>query len=333
MKRITFEGRNPQAVKISENHFCSPTRIPLLGRTFHHMKFFFLAACLPLVGCSDGRHVIGLVEAAEFLPGERLGYEVGKEYSWEILLKKETETIEVQEIFTLPAVPATWGSEPSGGYQRVISADSKTCTTTWLAQPEGGRWIRGKYTIAEGDPLGAYQIEVRMNNQSVKKFRFEIVTPRLDFELTKIEKKPNEGESYYMRGYVAAFEFDRKKAQESFEKGISLDPKNPRLRLGYGFGLFLMKDYSGALQQWQKHAEMPNRDEYRVYYTLALGEWRTGNYAKAIHYYQNAVEKDPRFGTKKTLLERIDKWHPEEQQAIMEIFTRWRYLYSKQASI
>jgi len=332
MKRKTFEMRNLQTIKIVETHSSGPAGVHVLRRIFRTMRFFFLAACLPLVGCSDGRHVVGLVESAKFSPGERLGYEVGKEYSWEILLRKETKTIEVQEIFTLPAAPATWGSEPPEGYQRVISADSKTCTTTWLAQPEDGRLIRGRYAIAEGDPLGAYQIEVRINHQSVEKFRFEIVTPRLDYELTKIEKKPNEGESYFMRGYVAAFEFDRKKAQESFEKGISLDPKNPRLRLGYGFVLFLMKDYSGALQQWQKHAEMPNRDEYRVYYTLALGEWRTGNYAKAIHYYQNAVEKDPRFGTKKTLLERIDKWHPEEQQAIMEIFTRWRYLYSKQPS-
>lgn len=332
MKRVTLEGRNLEFRKRIEKRLSRPGRAPVLGRTFLGIRFFALAACLPLVGCSDGPHGIGLVESAKFLPGERFGYEVGKEYSWEIVLMKETETVKVQEVFTLPATPATWGAEPPEGYQRVISADLKTCTTKWSTKPEGGRLIRGRYIIAEGDPLGTYQIKIRINNQSAKTFRFEIVTPRLDYELTKIEEKPNEGEFYYMRGYVAAFEFDRKKACESFEKGISLDPKNPRLHLGYGFALFLMKDYSGALQQWQKHAEMPNRDERRVYYTLALGEWRTGNYAKAIHHYQNAVEKDPRFGSKKTLLERTDHWHPEEQQAILEIFTRWRYLYPKQPS-
>ena len=205
MKRMTFQMRNLQTIKIVENHSSGPAGVHVWGRNFRTMRFFFLAACLPLVGCSDGRHVVGLVESAKFSPGERLGYEVGKEYSWEILLKKETATIEVQEKFTLPAAPATWGSEPPEGYQRVISADSKTCTTTWSARPEDGRLIRGKYTIAEGDPLGAYQIEVRINNQSAEKFRFEIVTPRLDHELTKIEMKPNEGESYYMRGYIAAF--------------------------------------------------------------------------------------------------------------------------------
>ena len=152
-------------------------------------------------------------------------------------------------------------------------------------------------------------------------------SPGMKRALATIAKAPDTSSSYYMRGYLAALVHDEGAVRENFDHGIRLDPDNPGLRRGYGWSLFLIRDYAGALRQWQKRAELTNYQAYDVYYSLALGEWRTGRYADAIAHFQTATEKDPRFKTREGLLQRTSGWHPEEQQALLEIQSRWSYFY------
>jgi Tfp pilus assembly protein PilF len=146
-----------------------------------------------------------------------------------------------------------------------------------------------------------------------------------------LKNNPKDLSALYMRGYLAAQLGDASTARKCFEEAIRLAPNDAHQRRGYGWSLFLLKDYPGALKQWQARAELTEYKAHDVYYTLAIGNWKTGQKLEALALYHKAVERDARFGVKKDLLARTDYWHAEELEALLEIFSRWRYHYGFRA--
>ncbi|MGF1677687.1 MAG: tetratricopeptide repeat protein [Candidatus Methylacidiphilales bacterium] len=142
-----------------------------------------------------------------------------------------------------------------------------------------------------------------------------------------LKENPRDLSALYMRGYLAAQLGDARTARKCFNEAIRLAPDDAYQRRGYGWALYLLKDYSGALKQWQIRADLTDYKAYDVYYTLAIGKWKTGKKREALALYQKAVERDSRFGAKQDLLERTDYWHAEEQEALIEMFSRWHYHY------
>ena len=148
--------------------------------------FFGLSLCLffsfPITACSSEEKVPELIETDEqnliassvFHPSQRIRYQVGEKYGWEIVLKKEVKAVTVTEALTLPSAPKTWGPELVGIKKREISADLKTCTTTEVINPAKGKTISKYWSIAKGDPLGDYKVDVSINGEHAKTFYFNI---------------------------------------------------------------------------------------------------------------------------------------------------------------
>ena len=115
-----------------------------------------------------------LIASSEFLPSDQIKYQVGKEYGWKMVLKNEVKTITVTETLTLPGAPKTWGPEPVGSRKREISSDLKTCITTDVINPTDGKTFSNYWSIAKGDPIGDYKVDVSINGKHIQTFSFNI---------------------------------------------------------------------------------------------------------------------------------------------------------------
>ena len=97
---------------------------------------------------------------------------VDQAYGWRLVLKTTRRVVQVQEELTLPAEPGTWG-DPDPQVQRKTSADGRTATTRLQLQPVDGV-INQSWSVAPGDPKGAYVLRVRVENLPERVFRFEV---------------------------------------------------------------------------------------------------------------------------------------------------------------
>ena len=92
-------------------------------------------------------------------------------YNWHLRLGKEKGDVEVTEIYTLPAVPETWGL--SEGSAIVVSDDKLSATSTLSLTPEQG-WIASGWCVSEGDPEGDYTFEIKSGDRVLETFAFEL---------------------------------------------------------------------------------------------------------------------------------------------------------------
>lgn len=92
-------------------------------------------------------------------------------YDWHLRPGKVKGTVEVTEVYTLPAAPQTWDLGEDS--LAVISEDQRTATTPLSLTPQDG-WIAGGWCVSEGDPEGDYRIEVRAGDTVLETFEFEL---------------------------------------------------------------------------------------------------------------------------------------------------------------
>lgn len=93
-------------------------------------------------------------------------------YGWVIVVESTKPTVRVQEEFTLPRAPATWGS-PEPDTQRALSKDGRTLTTIREVEPQDGV-VSQAWAIAPGDPKGRYRIRVRIEDGPATTFSFDV---------------------------------------------------------------------------------------------------------------------------------------------------------------
>jgi len=149
-----------------------------------------------------------------------------------------------------------------------------------------------------------------------------VSTPKLAILDQQIRTNPENAQAYSNRGYTLALLGQRAKARSDLRKAVTLKNTAP-MHNGAGFSYFNLRDYADALHEWQIAAEMSQRRAHYDYYSLALGYWGVGDTRQALENYQLAVEREPRFGEAKLLLERTAEWTPRERKAIQEIYTLW----------
>ncbi|MCB6184070.1 hypothetical protein LIN78_10985 [Leeia sp. TBRC 13508] len=108
----------------------------------------------------------------QFIESDNVPYVIGQDYGWRMQVTPNIQSIWIEEKFTLPKAPATWGDDvPSNNFR--ISADRKTATVRLNLFPQDG-WIYHDWTIAKGDPTGQHQINVFYNGKLIAAFPFEI---------------------------------------------------------------------------------------------------------------------------------------------------------------
>jgi tetratricopeptide (TPR) repeat protein len=147
-------------------------------------------------------------------------------------------------------------------------------------------------------------------------------SPKLDILNEQVRMNSSDAQAHSNRGYTLALLGRDAEARADIEKALQLKNTAP-LHNGAGWAYFNLRDYSTALREWQLAASMSHNRAHYDYYSLALGYWGVGDKKRALENYQLAVQREPRFGQAKTLLERVAEWTPLEQHAIREIYSLW----------
>ncbi|MBD2612208.1 hypothetical protein VF14_33910 [Nostoc linckia z18] len=96
----------------------------------------------------------------------------GNVYGWRMKLKNYQGEVKWREVLRLPKPPQTWGTDNGENFS--ISADGTTSITR-RTQPATDGVIENFWTIAPGDPLGKYKIEVYIDDRLINTFEFEVI--------------------------------------------------------------------------------------------------------------------------------------------------------------
>lgn len=96
----------------------------------------------------------------------------GNAYGWRIKLKNYQREVKWREVLRLPKPPETWGTDNGENFS--ISADGTTSVTRRTQSAPDGT-IENFWTIAPGDPIGKYKIEVYVDDRLINTFEFEVI--------------------------------------------------------------------------------------------------------------------------------------------------------------
>jgi hypothetical protein len=108
-------------------------------------------------------------EQPRFVPGQRIRLEAGRAYGWRMRVRTTRAQVRWQEDLRLPRAPQQWGIS-----QHVqLSSDRRRAVTDMASVPAEG-WIENFWWIADGDPPGTYEVDVRIEGQRVGDTRFEV---------------------------------------------------------------------------------------------------------------------------------------------------------------
>jgi len=156
-----------------------------------------------------------------------------------------------------------------------------------------------------------------------------ITTPRLAILNQQVAANANDAQAYANRGYALALLGQKEAARADLRRSVLLK-NNSATHNGAGWAYFNLGDYATALHEWQIAAEMSHHSSHYDHYSLALGYWGVGDKKNALENYQSAVEREPRFGTIKTLQERTAEWTPRERDAIEGLYALWSKTWRQQ---
>jgi hypothetical protein len=97
----------------------------------------------------------------------------GLYFGWRIKLRApHGKFAQVVERVTAPRPPATWGPLEK---RRMVSADRSVATSPSTLRVRDD-WIdRSNWMISEGDPAGAYQIEMQVNGRMAARLTFHLI--------------------------------------------------------------------------------------------------------------------------------------------------------------
>ncbi len=107
-------------------------------------------------------------EGAVFVPTERIANVVDNAYGWQLRTATD-EPVRWREELILPAPPLEWRT-----LSDVLISDDRTVAVTERVElPVDGRLEHG-WSIAPGDPVGPYRLNLYVDGQLVRTFGFTV---------------------------------------------------------------------------------------------------------------------------------------------------------------
>jgi len=144
--------------------------------------FGLALAAAPAAFAADGeatltRAAFGLFTPAaggppDFEATNRIPNVAGQVYGWILAVKTASPTIRWKEELVLPEAPRSWDDSKSPA-DHALSADRRVSTTEGTAANDKGL-ISHSWTVAPGDPSGAYEMRVFVEGRLLQTFRFVV---------------------------------------------------------------------------------------------------------------------------------------------------------------
>jgi hypothetical protein len=143
---------------------------------------------LPFVVADDfsvERATFGIINVADdgsesFVEADRVPLVPGQRYGWLLGVQTTRETVAVTEVFSLPSAPTVWATREGNKLIPLgdsVSADRRTNTSVLHLKPENAALSHLAWAVAEGDPVGTYRMDLRIDGRIVATFTFEVFNP------------------------------------------------------------------------------------------------------------------------------------------------------------
>ncbi|NRB07956.1 MAG: hypothetical protein HRU34_12655 [Richelia sp.] len=110
-----------------------------------------------------------------FIPTIKVPLEAGIVYGWRLQLKNSPRHVTWREVFRLPQLPLTWGTQNGENFS--LSKNGTAAVTNRTTKVKKST-IKNSWTVTPGDPPGNHLIEVYIGNHHVASFDFEVVKPK-----------------------------------------------------------------------------------------------------------------------------------------------------------
>jgi tetratricopeptide (TPR) repeat protein len=94
--------------------------------------------------------------------------------------------------------------------------------------------------------------------------------------------------AYYLRGSLHSHLDQDNLAYSDFKTALELGPNNPDTYVQFGGACVGIKEYSEAIEACEKAVKLDPKKAAGCLYRIGLALEKSGNYNKAIDYYQNA---------------------------------------------
>lgn len=107
-----------------------------------------------------------------FIPTKKVPLEEGLAYGWRLQLKNYKGKVTWKEIFRLPKLPLTWGTQNGENFN--LSNNGTAAVTTRTDEVKQGI-VKNSWKVTPGDPSGNHLIEVYIGDRHIASFEFEVV--------------------------------------------------------------------------------------------------------------------------------------------------------------
>jgi|UPI000372F942 hypothetical protein len=118
------------------------------------------------------------------IPTRKVPLQEGVIYGWRLQLHDYNSEVTWREILKLPKPPQTWGTTNAENFS--LSADGTFVEIKRKDFPKDGV-IANSWTIASGDPVGKYIMQVYIGDRHVATFEFEVVPPKKEKPKLQVE--------------------------------------------------------------------------------------------------------------------------------------------------
>ena len=108
-----------------------------------------------------------------FTPAQELPAEDGLVFGWKIEVDTTRPSLRWQEHLQLPRAPADWG-DVATDQDVLISKDGKSVLAQGEDLLENGELSRFYWSLASGDPAGAYQLDLAVEGRPIAHFSFKV---------------------------------------------------------------------------------------------------------------------------------------------------------------
>ena len=143
----------------------------------------------------------------------------------------------------------------------------------------------------------------------------------------ELQRHPRNVVARVHRAYLLDRAGDHERARRDYDAALAAaapnGPQHRHVLWSRGWSRYAMGDVTGALEDWHESVRQHGGRPFWAAYTFALAYWTQNDVAKALAWYDAAVDSNAEWGTKAGMDDGISHWQPEQRERMRALFEAW----------
>ena len=143
----------------------------------------------------------------------------------------------------------------------------------------------------------------------------------------ELQRHPRNVVARVHRAYLLDRAGDHERARRDYDAALAAaapnGPQHRHVLWSRGWSRYDMGDVAGALVDLRESVRQHGGRPFWAAYTFALAYWTQNDVAKALAWYDAAVDSNAEWGTKAGMEDGISHWQPEQRERMRALFEAW----------